>query len=228
MNHEPEQYTTDRGFRRIDFKDANHDSCSLQESSSATRNLIWLGCDDNRMHLDEPTAAFLWPILKRFAETGMVHPEQDDRIPCATCKGSGFILESDERPSLMAALDGLSGNELERLHGLVTHPEATDSPSTVATPEDGVARTQGDLAEELEFLAKAIEDVLKTIDLEAERFGKLEIHQKLGKTDWSRVARWLRERITAQAGATEIRRLRARVAELEEKNCLLREAYDDL
>lgn len=37
---------TQRGFELIDFKDANGEECSLQKSSAAERDLIWLGVDE--------------------------------------------------------------------------------------------------------------------------------------------------------------------------------------
>jgi hypothetical protein len=38
---------TRRGFERIDFKDRNGVECSLQQSSLATENAVWLGCNDS-------------------------------------------------------------------------------------------------------------------------------------------------------------------------------------
>lgn len=38
--------TTERGFVRIEFCDLSKAPCSLQESSLATREAIWLGVDD--------------------------------------------------------------------------------------------------------------------------------------------------------------------------------------
>ena len=37
---------TMRGFPLVKFEDTNGYSCSLQKSSSAMYDLIWLGCDD--------------------------------------------------------------------------------------------------------------------------------------------------------------------------------------
>jgi hypothetical protein len=37
---------TNRGFSRFEFKDEHGDSCSLQKSSSAMQECIWLGHND--------------------------------------------------------------------------------------------------------------------------------------------------------------------------------------
>jgi hypothetical protein len=41
-----ERTTTERGFGRFDAIDINGDRYSLQESSLATEDAVWLGCDD--------------------------------------------------------------------------------------------------------------------------------------------------------------------------------------
>lgn len=84
---------TQRGFRILSFKDAYNIDCSLQESSLATTNAIWLGCDEaepkvlingrwenlsmpeeyvanTRMHLTQKQVKELLPYLIKFAETG--------------------------------------------------------------------------------------------------------------------------------------------------------------
>ena len=66
---------TRRGFWRAEFKDRYGFACSLQESSLATEDAIWLGADRSRMHLVQEQAAALWPSLKRFAETGSLRSE---------------------------------------------------------------------------------------------------------------------------------------------------------
>ena len=37
---------TERGFYRMEFKDRNSVDCSLQQSSLALEDCIWLGCND--------------------------------------------------------------------------------------------------------------------------------------------------------------------------------------
>ena len=73
---------TDRGFTIGEFKDVYGVPCSIQASSSAMREAIWLGCDkaekdhvtglyvSPRMHIDRPLARRLAALLQRFADTG--------------------------------------------------------------------------------------------------------------------------------------------------------------
>jgi len=64
---------TGRGFARAEFADRYNRACSIQESSLATENCLWLGCDEGesiRMHLTQAMAADLLPLLQRFVETG--------------------------------------------------------------------------------------------------------------------------------------------------------------
>lgn len=63
----------ERGLSIGDFNDANGESCSIQKSSVATEDMIWLGRDGGtrcRMHLDQELASALIPLLKRFVKTG--------------------------------------------------------------------------------------------------------------------------------------------------------------
>lgn len=75
--------TTRRGFRLFEFKDNYGANCSLQKSSLATEDCIWLGIDDDpkrhhvtgewlgqRMHLSRGQINKLLPILKKFVKTG--------------------------------------------------------------------------------------------------------------------------------------------------------------
>ena len=93
---------TNRGFEYVEFKDRYGESCSLQKSSLATEDAIWLGVDEpklqmmashgqeegtgwitiplhenvsimpSRMHLTREQVAKLLPILERFVETGEI------------------------------------------------------------------------------------------------------------------------------------------------------------
>lgn len=75
---------TERGFARYDFKDLYGAACSLQQSSLATDDAIWLGCDHEtvhhvtgqpcgaRMHLNRDQVASLLPVLMHFIMTGEV------------------------------------------------------------------------------------------------------------------------------------------------------------
>jgi hypothetical protein len=85
-----------RGFSRIEFKDRNGIECSLQKSSIATEDCIWLGCNkanpvhmvpgagwqpcpmpseyvaNTRMHLTRSQVKKLLTILLKFVETGEI------------------------------------------------------------------------------------------------------------------------------------------------------------
>lgn len=91
---------TERGFARYDFKDLYNEPCSLQQSSLATDDAIWLGCDHEtvhhvtgqscgaRMHLNREQVAALLPLLMHFVMTGEVtdNPQYApvfDNVPAA-------------------------------------------------------------------------------------------------------------------------------------------------
>ena len=84
---------TQRGFSKIEFKDRYGVSCSLQKSSLADEDCIWLGVDQikpeilhegkwipypiptdvflsSRMHLTQEQVKDLLPYLLHFAEKG--------------------------------------------------------------------------------------------------------------------------------------------------------------
>ncbi len=82
---------TERGFDLMEFIDRYGEKCSLQKSSLATEDCIWLGISEpviraidsgkeiplptgstvgGRMHLTREQVQTLLPYLKRFAETG--------------------------------------------------------------------------------------------------------------------------------------------------------------
>jgi hypothetical protein len=70
---------TKRGFDRYKFTDRAGSTCSLQKSSVATEDCIWLGVDEvfdhsnarpARMHLSQEQVAALLPDLEHFARTG--------------------------------------------------------------------------------------------------------------------------------------------------------------
>jgi len=90
---------TERGFALGEFKDSKGIKCSIQKSSLAFEDNIWLGCDDanplqlipgegwvpmvipeaeatvynTRMHLNQEQAAALIPLLQRFVDTGELY-----------------------------------------------------------------------------------------------------------------------------------------------------------
>jgi hypothetical protein len=85
-----------RGFENGKFKDSYDNQCSIQKSSSAMDDFIWLGIDNpkltvfkdetmgqylettlpknwkvnSRMHLSREQVTELLPILQKFVETG--------------------------------------------------------------------------------------------------------------------------------------------------------------
>lgn len=92
---------TNRGFATIEFKDQYGHECSIQKSSIATEDCIWLGADkiglivgmpwnnlsevevkdhfnaqyllaNTRMHLNRKQVKKLLPILQKFVETGEI------------------------------------------------------------------------------------------------------------------------------------------------------------
>lgn len=72
--------TTQRGFAISEFGDLYGQICSLQKSSLADEDAIWLGVStdlegkvvNNRMHLSREMVADLLPDLQRFVETGEI------------------------------------------------------------------------------------------------------------------------------------------------------------
>ncbi len=56
---------TQRWFYIYNFKDNNWEKCSLQQSSSFDTKL-WLGVNDNRMHIDVDLAGKIILLLEEF------------------------------------------------------------------------------------------------------------------------------------------------------------------
>lgn len=80
-----EVFSTERGFTRADFVDRYGVECSIQDSSLATEDCIWLGCNEGvhhhvtgeclaRMHLTREMAEQLIPLLQHFVEHGHLPP----------------------------------------------------------------------------------------------------------------------------------------------------------
>lgn len=81
---------TGRGFVYGEFKDRYGAVCSIQKSSLATEDCIWLGVtfnlsgkvvDAGRMHLTQAAAAALIPLLTHFVETGELPSPAPTRRP---------------------------------------------------------------------------------------------------------------------------------------------------
>lgn len=83
---------TKRGFLRATFQDRYGSECSVQESSLAGEDCIWLGVEVDfqgnevpraRMHLTQQMARDLIPVLRHFARSGRLgvdSPEDSFRI----------------------------------------------------------------------------------------------------------------------------------------------------
>lgn len=71
MRRLPELSTrTGRGFKIMEWRDFYWQPCSLQASSLATADCVWLGTGSNRMHLSRSQAGALARALLHFAHTG--------------------------------------------------------------------------------------------------------------------------------------------------------------
>lgn len=73
-------YRTQRSFARADFTDEYGAACSIQDSSRATEECIWLGIDSvngeiARMHLTIEMVEALLPLLRNFVQHGTIAPE---------------------------------------------------------------------------------------------------------------------------------------------------------
>lgn len=82
---------TERGFLRADFKDRYNADCSIQGSSLATEDCIWLGQNEGthhhvtgdcmaRMHLTREMARELAFVLMRFALSGKLTETAPEEI----------------------------------------------------------------------------------------------------------------------------------------------------
>lgn len=98
---------TQRGFAIAEFTDANDVECSLQKSSIAGTDMIWLGCSGanpkllvqdkgwlpyplpdavsvtTRMHLTQEQVADLLPALQHFVDTGELPPQEGTELTAA-------------------------------------------------------------------------------------------------------------------------------------------------
>ena len=94
---------TKRGFAVLAFRDQHEIHCSIQKSSLANEDCIWLGCDDpdprslipgqgwtklqmpenymvnTRMHLTRDQVAALLPVLQYFVDHGDLDVPQENR-----------------------------------------------------------------------------------------------------------------------------------------------------
>jgi hypothetical protein len=71
---------TEHGFDIIEFLDRYNNRCSLQKSSLATEDCIWLGVNESRMHLTQDQVKALLPYLQRFVDTGEIAPQKENGL----------------------------------------------------------------------------------------------------------------------------------------------------
>ncbi len=69
---------TEHGLAIVSFKDGNNKDCSIQKSSIATEDCIWLGRDEYRMHLTQDMVKMLLPYLNAFVQTGGIKPIENE------------------------------------------------------------------------------------------------------------------------------------------------------
>ena len=69
----------DRGFVGYEGVDRYGQVFTIQESSLATEDCIWLGRADSRMHLTREMAAELVPLLQEFITHGHLPPLRGSR-----------------------------------------------------------------------------------------------------------------------------------------------------
>lgn len=66
---------TQRRFRYAMFTDLYGKECSIQESSLAEVQALWLGSEKGRAHIDQEMAMALIPLLQHFVKHGEL-PEE--------------------------------------------------------------------------------------------------------------------------------------------------------
>jgi hypothetical protein len=95
----PTMAATDRGFARLTFQDRYGAACSLQKSSLATGQCIWLGVNEatdqhpSRMHLTQDLVTMLLPYLTLFAQTGELPGEVAAAIDHVDATSLPLLLE---------------------------------------------------------------------------------------------------------------------------------------
>lgn len=70
--------TTPRLFRLVTFSDRNGRDCSIQESSVATDERLWIGQGEHRMHLNVSDVRSLLPVLRYFVEFGELPADETE------------------------------------------------------------------------------------------------------------------------------------------------------
>ena len=116
MKHNPldffEQTTTQRGFIKLLFRDSYDKLCSLQESSNAEDDFIWLGIEDAEPLIMEKDAVKLGLISKKKPTAGWM----DYPIPEEVLLNTRMHLSKEQAITLGLKLlhFGTSGDISER------------------------------------------------------------------------------------------------------------------
>lgn len=63
---------TPRGFTYFEMTDAYRKAFTIQKSSAASQECIWMGAGDSRAHLTRDMVRQIIPVLQQFADTGEV------------------------------------------------------------------------------------------------------------------------------------------------------------
>ncbi len=66
------------GYLNSEFIDAGDDTASIAEIESCGERLLSVGCYPTTAWLDQEMCAAIWPLIKRFAETGTLREIIDE------------------------------------------------------------------------------------------------------------------------------------------------------
>lgn len=156
----PEPTPTGRGFLRADFKDANGKSASIQESSVATECMLWLGIEQDRMHLNEQLVRELVALMSRYADHGtLLTPEEPEAV-------------GDLRDALAAANAHVEA-QAERITYLEGHREKLEE--TYKADTDRYTAQMAQLSANLTEGHRLYQKVVAERDAAGEQITKLEI-----------------------------------------------------
>lgn len=129
---------TERGFVVGEFSDLYGKECSIQESSLAEEDAIWLGVGENRMHLTTEMAKDLVRHLNYFIENGCLTETPETKPTSATKSfvGGNVIHEEDvqievatsgECSSLCYVHLGFIPDEKEKYHLILLKKDGKES-----------------------------------------------------------------------------------------------------
>lgn len=152
---------TSRNFDFGKFEDLNHNQCSIQASSLASEDAIWLGIDDPnlvvfeneskgayiktvmpnnfmvnaRMHLNRDQVALILPLLISFAENGTLHSDlsnKEDQLDYMISRLNVIHLE-------LMRLDGIDPNVFNDLSDKFTDIKEALANMNPISPSDAIS-----------------------------------------------------------------------------------------